>query len=63
MEGVIGYGKNPGPGLGFGAVVVPLGQGKIVLLAMGGLSDAFTDDDAKGFEPPTAQRIIYNALH
>ena len=62
MEGVIGYGKNPGPGLGFGAVVIPVGQGQIVLLAMGGLSDAFIADDAKGFAPPAAKRIVYNAL-
>jgi hypothetical protein len=62
MEGVIGYGKNPGPGLGFGAVVIPVGQGQIVLLAIGGLSDAFVNDDAKGFDPVTAKRIVYNAL-
>jgi beta-galactosidase len=62
LDAVIGYGKNPGPNLGFGAVVVPLGQGQIVLLAMGGLTDAFVNDDAKGFVPVVAQRIVYNAL-
>jgi hypothetical protein len=62
LDAVIGYGKNPGPNLGFGAVVVPLGQGQIVLLAMGGLTDAFVNDDVKGFLPVVAQRIIYNAL-
>ena len=63
MEGVIGYGKNPGPNLGFGAVVVPVDKGQIVLLAMGGLYAAFADDDAKGFAPVTAKRMVYNALH
>ena len=63
MEGVIGYGKNPGPGLGLGAAIVPVGQGQIVLLAMGGLYAAFADDDPKGFAPVTAKRIVYNALH
>jgi len=62
MEGVIGYGKNPGPELGFGAVVVPVGEGKIIFLAMGGLNDAFTNGDPNGFEPAVARRIIYNAL-
>lgn len=62
MEAVIGYGKNPGPGLGFGAVVIPAGQGQIVLLAMGGLDAAFVDDDPTGFQPVVARRIIYNAL-
>jgi beta-galactosidase len=63
MEGVIGYGKNPGPSLGFGAVVIPVGQGQIVLLGMGGLSDAFISGDPTGFNPITATRIVYNALH
>jgi hypothetical protein len=62
MEAVIGYGKNPGPNLGFGAVVIPVGRGQIVLLAMGGLTDAFVDDDPKGFVPAVAQRMVYNAL-
>jgi hypothetical protein len=63
MEAVIGYGKNPGPNLGLDAVVIPVGQGQIVLLALSGLSDAFIDGDPKGFALPTAQRMIYNALH
>jgi hypothetical protein len=63
MEAVIGYGKNPGPGLGFGAVVIPVGQGKIVMLALGGLNAAFIKGDPKGFQPVTAKRIVYNALH
>ena len=62
MEGVIGYGKNPGPGLGFGAVVIPVGQGKIVMLALGGLNAAFIKGDPTGFHPVTAKRIVYNAL-
>ncbi|MGA3171506.1 MAG: malectin domain-containing carbohydrate-binding protein [Chthoniobacteraceae bacterium] len=62
MEAVIGYGKNPGPGLGFGAVVIPVGKGEIVLLGIGGLYDAFAYGDPKGFDPVTAKRIVYNAL-
>ena len=62
MEPVIAYGNNPGPGLGFGAVVIPVGQGQIVLLAMPGLSSAFEQDNPTGFQPVTAARIVYNAL-
>lgn len=63
MEAVIGYGKNPGPSLGLGAVVIPVGQGKIVMLAVNGLNAGFIDGDAKAFQPITAKRIVYNALH
>ncbi|HEX4084487.1 MAG TPA: malectin domain-containing carbohydrate-binding protein [Chthoniobacteraceae bacterium] len=62
MEGVIGYGHNPGIGLGFGEVVVPCGKGQIVLIGLGGLYAAFADNDPSGFAPPTATRMIYNAL-
>jgi hypothetical protein len=62
MEAVVGYGKNPGPGLGFGAAVVPLGKGQIVFLCIPGLNAAFIDGDPKGFQPVAAKRIIYNAL-
>ncbi len=62
MEPVVAYGKNPGPGLGFNAVVVPVGQGQIVLLGLAGLDAAFIDDNPNGFQPVTARRIIYNAL-
>jgi hypothetical protein len=63
MEAVVGYGKNPGPGLGFGVIVVPVGQGKIVMLGLGGLNAAFIKGDPEGFQPVTAKRIVYNALH
>ncbi len=62
LEAVIGYGKNPSPGLGLGAAVVPVDHGEIILLAMGGLANAFLHDDPKGFQPLAATRIIYNAL-
>ncbi len=62
MEAVVGYGKNPGPGLGLGAAVVPLGQGQIVFLGIPGLNAAFIDGNPKGFQPVAAKRIIYNAL-
>lgn len=62
MQPVIGYGKNSGPGLGFGAVVIPVKQGNIVLLGLGGLNSAFTHGDPAGFAPPTATRIVYNAI-
>ena len=63
MEAVIGYGKNPGPDLGLGAVVIPVGKGEIVVLAVNGLNSGFTDDNANAFQPLAARRIIYNALH
>jgi hypothetical protein len=63
LEAVIGYGKNPGPGLGLGAAVVPYGKGEIVLLTIPGLNSGFVDANAKVFQPITARRIIYNALH
>jgi hypothetical protein len=63
MEAVIGYGRNPGPGLGLGAVVIPVGKGEIVLLAISGLNRGFINGDAKSFQPVTAKRMVYNALH
>jgi len=63
MEPVIGYGMNPGPSLGFGSVVIPVGRGKIILLAIPGLNQAFIEEDPRGFQPVTARRIVYNALH
>jgi hypothetical protein len=62
MEAVVGYGKNPGPSLGFGAAVIPLGRGQIIFLGIPGLNSAFIDDNPKGFQPVVAKRIIYNAL-
>jgi hypothetical protein len=62
LEAVVGYGRNPGPNLGLGAAVVPVGQGQVVFLAIPGLAKAFTDGDAHGFNPVTAKRLIYNAL-
>jgi hypothetical protein len=62
MEPVIAYGKNPGPGLGFDAVVIPVGRGQIVLLGLSGLDAAFIDESPAGFQPVSAKRIIYNAL-
>jgi hypothetical protein len=63
MEAVVGYGKNPGPSLGFGAAVVPLGRGQIIFLGIPGLNAAFIDGDPQGFQPVAAKRIIYNAIH
>jgi hypothetical protein len=63
MEPVIGYGRNPGPSLGLGAVVIPVEKGKIVLLAVNGLNAGFINGDGKAFQPVTAKRIVYNALH
>jgi hypothetical protein len=63
MEPVVAYGKNPGPGLGFGAVVIPFGSGQIVLFAINGLNTAFINGDSKAFQPLVAKRMIYNALH
>jgi hypothetical protein len=62
MEAVVGYGKNPGPSLGLGASVIPLGRGQIVFLCLPGLNSAFIDGNPKGFQPVAAKRIIYNAL-
>ncbi|HEX4084478.1 MAG TPA: malectin domain-containing carbohydrate-binding protein [Chthoniobacteraceae bacterium] len=63
IDPVIGYGKNPGPGLGLAAAVIPCGQGQIVLLAINGLNPAFVNNDPTGFLPVVARRIVYNALH
>ena len=63
MEAVIGYGKNPGPGLGLGEAVVPVGQGQIVFIAVSGVASGFIKDDPKAFQPITAARMVYNALH
>jgi len=62
MEVVIGYGKNPGPGLGVAAAVVPVGKGQIVLLTINGMNNAAIDGDPTGFQPLTARRILYNAI-
>ena len=62
IEAIVGYGKNPGPGLGFGAAIVPLGRGQIIFLCIPGLNSAFIDGSPKGFQPVAAKRIIYNAL-
>jgi len=62
LEAVVGYGRNPGPSLGLGAAVIPVGHGRIVFLAIPGLDKAFTENDARGFNPITARRLIYNAL-
>lgn len=62
IEAVVGYGKNQS-GVGIGAGILPLGQGEIVLLGIGGLNPAFIQSDPKGFMPVVAARIVYNALH
>ncbi len=62
MEPVIAIGMNHSPVFGFGAVIVPLGRGRIILLTIPGLSPAFIEGDSSGFQPVTAKRIIYNAL-
>ncbi|MGA3170751.1 MAG: malectin domain-containing carbohydrate-binding protein [Chthoniobacteraceae bacterium] len=62
IEAIIGYGRNPGPGLGLAAATVPVGKGQILILAMGGLNNAFIYGNPRGFEPVTARRIIYNSL-
>ena len=62
MEAVVGYGKNPGPSLGFGVTVIPLGRGQIIFLGIPGLNSAFIDDNPRGFQPVAAKRIVYNAL-
>lgn len=63
MEAVVGYGKNPGPSLGLGAAVIPVGQGQIIFPGIPGLNAAFIDGNSKGFQPVAAKRIIYNALN
>jgi hypothetical protein len=62
LDAVVGYGKNQS-GLGIGAAVLPVGQGQIVLLGIGGLNSAFINGDPKGFVPVVATRIVYNALN
>jgi hypothetical protein len=62
LEAVVGYGRNPGPSLGLGAAVIPVGRGQIVFLAIPGLARAFTENDSHGFNPLAAQRLIYNAI-
>jgi beta-galactosidase len=62
LDAVVGYGKNQS-GLGIGAAVLPVGQGQIILLGIGGLNPAFIQGDPTGFVPATATRIVYNALH
>ena len=62
LEAVVGYGRNPGPSLGLGAAVIPVGHGRIVFLAIPGLARAFTENDSHGFNPLAAQRLIYNAI-
>ncbi|MDQ3815963.1 MAG: malectin domain-containing carbohydrate-binding protein [Armatimonadota bacterium] len=61
VEGVIGYGRNHDARLGLGAAVISHGKGQIVLLALPGLSNAFTSGGDQ-FQPVTAKRLLYNAL-
>lgn len=62
VEAVIGYGKNHDPRLSLGAATISYGKGQIVLLGLPGLTKAFAGNDASGFQPVTAKRLIYNAL-
>jgi len=62
VEAVIGYGKDHAPRLSLGAATISYGRGQIVLLGLPGLTKAFARNDASGFQPVTAKRLIYNAL-
>lgn len=63
VESVIGYGRNHDPNVGIAAAIVPCGQGKIVLLALPGLRDAFVNRTSGKFQPVTAKRLMFNALN
>jgi hypothetical protein len=63
VESVIGYGKNHDPNVGVAAAVVQCGKGKIVLLALPGLMDAFVSGASGKFQPVTAKRLMFNALN
>jgi beta-galactosidase len=63
LETVVGYGKNHDPNVGVAAAVVPCGRGRLVLLALPGLMDAFINSDSGRFQPVTAKRLIFNALN
>lgn len=62
VQAIIGYGRNHDPKIGVGAATIAYGKGQIVLLCLPGLSKAFAGNDASGFQPVTAKRLIYNAL-
>jgi beta-galactosidase len=62
MDAVIAVGENHSPVLGFGEVVIPVGKGKIVLLAIPGLNPAFVEGNSIGFQPVAAKRLVYNAI-
>jgi beta-galactosidase len=62
VEAVVGYGRNHDPNIGIAAATVRCGRGEIVLLALPGLMDSFVSGSASGFQPVTAQRIMFNAL-
>jgi beta-galactosidase len=63
VEYVVGYGRNHDPNVGVAAAVVPCGRGKIVLLALPGLMDAFINGASGRFQPVTAKRLMFNALN
>ena len=63
LETVVGYGKNHDPNVGVAAAVVPCGRGKLVLLALPGLMDAFINSASGRFQPVTAKRLMFNALN
>jgi beta-galactosidase len=60
---VVGYGRNHDPNVGVAAAVVPCGRGRLVLLALPGLMDAFINDASGRFQPVTAKRLMFNALN
>ena len=61
LEAAIGYGKSNDPRVGMGAVVIPRGQGQIILFDLPGLESALTGD-AGGIHPVVARRLLLNAV-
>jgi hypothetical protein len=63
LDAVVAYGKDHDVKLGIAASVIKCGNGQIVLLSLPGLARSFISGHSDGFQPVTATRLIYNALH
>jgi len=61
MEVAAGYGKYSDSRVGMGAVVIPHGQGEIVLFDLPGLVSGLTGDDSS-IHPVVARRLLLNSI-
>jgi hypothetical protein len=63
LESVVAFGRDHTVHVGIGMAVVPHGKGQVVLLDLQNLEGTFSNGAEAGFQPVTARRILYNALH